>query len=124
MQILIDTSVIIDFLRQNNKKNTSLYKLVSEENQLFISIFTHTELFSGKSVWRNKKALEELDKVLSGIKILPYSIEISQFAGEVRAKYAIDLIDAIIASTAILSKLPLSTLNNKHFQKIPNLKLI
>lgn len=124
MQILIDTSIIIDFLRRENKKDTVLYNLVSEKNSLSVSIFTHTELYSGKSVWQNKKALEELNKILEGLKIVPFSKEISLLAGKIRAKNGVDLVDAIIASTAIIQKLPLSTLNKKHFQNIQNLKLV
>jgi predicted nucleic acid-binding protein len=45
-------------------------------------------------------------------------------AGEIRAKNNIDLIDATIAATAVSEKLPIVTLNKKHFQKIPGLKLI
>jgi predicted nucleic acid-binding protein len=124
MQILIDTSIIIDFLRQKNKKSTQLYKLVANDNQLAISILTHTELYSGKSVWSSKKAAEELDKILVGIKVLPITPQISTMAGEIKVKNSIDLIDAVIASTGVIEKLPLLTLNKRHFQKIKKLKLI
>jgi len=124
MQILIDTSIIIDFLRQKNKKSTQLYKLVANDNQLAISILTHTELYSVKSVWSSKKAAEELDKILVGIKVLPITPQISTMAGEIKVKNSIDLIDAVIASTGVIEKLPLLTLNKRHFQKIKKLKLI
>lgn len=124
MRILIDTSVIIDFLRQKNKEKSDLYRLVFEKNQIYISIFTHTELYAGKSVWENKVAKEDLEKILSGLKIISFSSEQSLLAGEIRAKYNIDLVDAIIAATCIIEKLPLLTFNKKHFKNIKNLKLI
>lgn len=123
-QTLVDTSVVIDFLRQNNKKDTLLYKLASEENQLSISIITHTELYSGKSVWQSDKAIKELGKILDGLKVVPLSPEVSLLAGKIRTTEDVDLIDSIIASTAIINKMSLSTLNKRHFQNIPNLGLI
>jgi predicted nucleic acid-binding protein len=45
-------------------------------------------------------------------------------AGEIKVKNSIDLIDAVIASTGVIEKLPLLTLNKRHFQKIKKLKLI
>lgn len=123
MKILIDTSVIIEFLRLNDKKRSLLYKLASNKNQLFVSIVTHTELFSGKSVWENTSAREELNKIFSGIKILPLNEAISTLAGEIRSKNNINIMDAIIAATAIKYKLPLSTLNQKDFVKISKLEI-
>lgn len=123
MQILIDTSVIIDYLRQKQKENTLLYRLVAGRDQPNISILTHTELYAGKSVWENKTALENLDKILSSLKIIPFTLKMSFAAGEIRSTHNIDLVDAIIAATAIEEKLPLFTLNKKHFEKIREIKL-
>jgi len=48
---------------------------------------------------------------------------ISMRAGEIKAKYNLDLIDAIIGATAILHNLDLVTLNIKDFEKIRGIKL-
>lgn len=121
-QLLIDTSVLIDFLRSKNKKTTLLYRL-AQSNSLAISRITHTELYAGKSVWQNPRAKQELSVLLSGLTVLSINERISEQAGKLRALHTIDLIDALIAATALHHHLPLATTNTKHFKPIPNLEL-
>jgi tRNA(fMet)-specific endonuclease VapC len=123
-KLLLDTSVIIDFLRIKDKSESLFYKLVSEGSKFSISIVTHTELYSGKSIWENKIASDELEIIFENMEIANLTREISITAGEIRAKYDLDLIDAIIASTAIQLKVPLATLNFKDFFQVKNLKLL
>ena len=120
---LLDTSIIIDFLRQKDKANTHLYKLSLEDVSLYISIITHTELYAGKRVWESKVAETALNDLFDGLIIVPINTNISKNAGKIRSVYGIDLIDAIIAATAIQEKLPMLTLNTRHFNKITGLKL-
>lgn len=120
-KFLVDTSVIIDFLRKKDKLKSLYYKLATEE--LFVSIITHTELFSGKSVWESKTAKDELENLFSDVIILPLNSEISKKAGQIKASCNIDLIDSIIAATSIINNLELATLNVKDFKPIPNLKI-
>jgi len=61
--------------------------------------------------------------ILEGFRILPLSEEVSKRAGKVRAEFGVDLIDAIIAATALVNKIPLSTLNRKHFEGVFGLAL-
>jgi len=121
--LLLDTSIIIDYLRNRDKENTILYKL-SKDFQLKISIITHAELYAGKSVWSNTHAKKTLNLLVSGIKIVPLVKEISKLAGKIKSKHdSLGLIDAIIAATAITEKTALATLNIKHFEKIKSLKI-
>lgn len=122
-KLLVDSSVIIDFLRRKNKQDTLLYKLVEEGCGLNISLITHTELYAGKSVWQKKTAQKELEELFSGIHILHLDTKISQKAGEIRAKYDTNLFDAIIAATSITYEIELVTLNVKDFEMIPKIKL-
>ena len=117
-ELLLDTSIIIDFLRRKDKENSTLFTLVQEKRKLAISIITHTELYAGRSVWERKEALEELEKLFSGVNILPLQEEVSRKAGEIKAKFGVGLLDAIIAATALTNKLDLATLNIKDFEKI------
>ncbi len=117
-KILLDTSIIIDFLRRKDKGKTLLFSLSKNDDSLYISIITHTELYAGKSIWENQKAQEELEALFSGIDMLPLETEISKKAGEIKAKYNLNLLDAIIAATAITHNLSLATLNLKDFQKV------
>lgn len=122
-RILIDTSVIIDFLRRKDKEVTLLYTLSQEE--LYISIITHTELYAGKSVWEQNKARQELKILFSGLSILPLIEEISQNAGRIKAyNHDLSLLDCVIAATALYHKLPIVTLNRKDFERIESLQLL
>lgn len=122
MRVLIDTSIIIDFLRQKEKSKTVLFHLSKYE--LFASILTHAESYAGKSIWEKENAKEMLEKVFSNIKIISLDENLSKKAGEISARYNIEIVDAIIATTAILSKMNLATLNIKDFAKIKNLRLM
>lgn len=122
-KILLDTSIIIDFLRRKDKEQTTLYHLGKDKQELYVSIITHAESYAGKSVWERKDARSVLKTLFSGIKILPLQEDTSEKAGKISAKYGIEIVDAIIAATAINHKLTLATLNIKDFQKIKELKL-
>lgn len=121
-KFLLDTSIIIDFLRRKDKEETYLFKLSEED--LYISIITHTELYAGKSVWEKKTARKELEELFSGIDILPLNKEISSLSGRLKAFHQnLSLLDCIIAATAIYFKLDLVTLNTKDFGVLEDIKI-
>ena len=121
-RLLLDTSVVIDFLRRADKRQTLLYKL--SINHCAISLITHTELLAGKSVWESKVAREELETLFSGLTIIPMNNAISEKAGAIKAFYKnVDLLDCIIAATAIHHDMELVTLNTKDFSPIEKLML-
>lgn len=122
-KLLLDTSVIIDFLRIKNKSESLFYKLALEDSKFSVSIVTHNELYAGKSVWESEKARQELKLVFEGIEVVGLTEKISVNSGKIRALYNLDLIDSIIAATAIELNRPLVSLNKKHFSKVKNLKL-
>lgn len=121
-RLIVDTSVIIDFLRQKDKKNTPFFLLANEE--LSISIVTHTELFGGKSVWESVKVRNAVSEVLGNLTIINLNEIISEKAGFIKAhNQSRSIIDSIIAATAIIQNLELATLNIKDFEKIKDLKV-
>lgn len=121
--ILIDTSIVIDFLHVKDKNDSLLFRLIDKKIPLSLSIISHAELYSGKSVWKNKKAREELEEFLSQLTVLPVSTKISMRAGKIRSEKGTNLLDVFIAATALEENIPLATLNVKHFQNILGLKL-
>jgi predicted nucleic acid-binding protein len=122
--VLVDTSVVIDFLRRKDKENSWLYGLAREKVNIKASILTHTELYSGTSVWGRAKAMVDLEKTLKGMELIGLNETESKLAGKIRSKLMVELVDAVIAATAIENDLPLATLNPKHFKKIPGLRLL
>jgi len=121
--MLIDSSLIIDFIRRQDKSNCWFYFLISGEAKPMVSVVTQAELYAGKSVWEKRGARDELGLIFSVLRILPLSEEIAVAAGRIRAIYGIDLIDAIIAASAMSRSESLATLNPKHFKVIAGLKL-
>lgn len=121
--ILLDTSILIDYSRRHDKYETVLVKLQQSGAILFASIITHTEIYSGKSIWEKKEIADEAENLFSGIQILPLDVELSQMAGGIKAHHKGTITDSIIAATAIKHKLELATLNIKDFDRIKGLKL-
>lgn len=122
-KILVDTSIIIDFLRRKDRENTLFFNLTNDKYELYASIVTHTECYAGRNIWKSKSAMAELKILLGGIKILPLQENISKKAGEINAKNGTDILDAIIAATSIIHNLDLATLNIKDFKKVDGIKL-
>ena len=122
-RVLLDTSVLIDFLRREDKDRSLLIEVIRRGCSLSISLITHTELYAGKSVWQKKQARRELETLLSGLEIIIPNLKVSELAGKIRANYQVNLLDALIAAEAITSRLPLVTLNLKDFKKIKGVKI-
>ncbi|MBI3384854.1 PIN domain-containing protein [Candidatus Gottesmanbacteria bacterium] len=123
--VILDTSIIIDHLRQNTPKTylTRLIKKYGGES-LAISIVTIQELYEGKIT---KKEMQEKDLLttITPFTILLYSYEVAELAGKIARDLAspIEFSDAAIAATAIINGAQLATLNAKDFIHIPNLKI-
>ena len=124
-KLLLDSSIIVDYLRRKDKDQTILYKLIRDEakNELYISIITHTECYAGKSIWESADVRKALEILLSGLKILSLDERNSEMAGKLKAQYNTNIADAIIAATSIIHNLYLVTLNTKDFEKIVDLRL-
>jgi len=122
--IIVDTSVIVDYLRRSDKERSFFVSLLNQERDLCASIVTHTEVYSGKSVWERKEMRGVIADIFSGIIILPYDFAISEQAGRLCARYDMQFADAIIAATALSQTLPLATLNRKDFEGIEGLNLL
>lgn len=122
--LLIDTSLLIDFLRQKRKEETIYQALAATElYQFAIAMVTVAELYAGERIWKELHARTELGNLLSGLQILPLTTEIAQRAGELRAKQKVPILDALIAATAIEHGVSLATLDVADFKKIKGLKL-
>jgi len=125
--VVLDTNIIIDHLRQSPNKETYLKTLVKKykEHNLVISIITVQEIYEGKST-KERENEEKFLATISHLKILPYTFEIAQLAGQIARdlRRAIDLADAAIAATAIVNGYDLATLNKKDFLGIKDLDFL
>jgi len=122
--VIIDTNIIIDHLRQT-KKISLLKKLQQTTTEkMAISIISIQELFAGKST-RKKTNTNTLLSIINSLEILPYNYQIAKLAGQINRDLdnPIEFADIAIAATTVYHQSLLFTLNQKHFQNIPKLKL-
>ena len=123
-RVLIDTSIIIDYLRKKNKKKSQFYKSVGNYT-LFVSTITLFELFAGA---KDERKRQDIDNIMEYIKILPFTKNTAKKSGEIHQSLKnknklIEIKDLFIAATALSHNLPLMTLNIKHFDRIEDLNV-
>ena len=119
--LLIDTDVIIDYLRGQANAVASIESLA---NPLLISAITVAELYSGVREGEERRALESF---ISVFELVPVSEEIAAQGGLYRRDYSkshkVGLADALIAATAKVRGATLITLNIKHFPMLQSVKV-
>lgn len=122
-KILIDTDVIIDFLRGYHLRTKSIFsKIKNLEIKAYISLISIVELYAGIEAENNQQEIS-LKQLLSLLEILPIDFNLSKHAGNVRKKYRLSISDSIIAATSSDYKIKLFTFNVKHFTNLPGVKL-
>jgi len=123
--ILVDTSIVIEFLRKKKKQNAYLWKIKESGFNCFISTITVFELYAGAITERHK---EDLKRLLKWMEIIPFTNEIAQRSAEIYKELkfnnqVIEFRDIFIGATALEMKLPIITLNEAHFQRIKEIKI-
>lgn len=112
-QLLLDTDVLIDYLRGRDESVTYVEGLAA---QFYISTITVAELYAGV---REGTERVKLDAFIGAFAIVPVEREIAVKGGLYRRDYGkshkIGLADALIAATAEHKQATLVTLNKKHF---------
>lgn len=119
--LLLDSNVLIDYLRGRDK---AVKYLESRTEDLVVSAVTVAELHAGA---RNQKEKEALVEFLTAFGVFPVCADIASQAGAYRAQYGkshgVDLIDALIAATAARREIPLVTCNRKHFPMLKEIRI-
>ena len=122
MKILVDTSVLIDYLRTaKSSSETKLSQIYQRADGLVFSLISVGEIFSGTSV---PEKIEDIRKLFKLGEMIGLNYALMVRAGEIRRTTKISLLDAIIASSALTLDLPVATLNVKDFSKVKGLKLL
>lgn len=123
--ILVDTSILIDYFRKQNKEKTILYHLFSEEEDLAISVITKYELMFGSNHLKDLFWIALLQKV--NIISLDESIidETVRIKKELKTKnQEIGLADMLIIATTKFHQFRLATLNINHFKRVNQLQIL
>lgn len=125
--VLIDTNILIDYLRIPQSADSYLIKLLKSKSHqdIGVSIITIQELYAGQSSKTTEKESFFL-AIMNYFKVLSYDMEVAKLAGEIMrdAKLQIQFADAAIAATAIINGASLVTLNKKDFQGIKDLLVL
>jgi len=113
MPLLIDTDVLIDYLRD---QADAVAYLDAATERLLISAMTVAELYAGVREGAERVALDDFIKAFE---IVPINKEIATKGGLYRRDYSkshgTGLADAIIAASAEIQRAELVTLNRRHF---------
>lgn len=123
--ILIDTSVIIKFIRSKNKQKTLLWGL-REKYNCYVSVITVFELYNGAQAPEHYEILNKIFKWLNIISLNKEgAIESSNiYKNLIQKNKIIEFRDILIGGTAIINKMSLATINKKHFERINNINLL
>ena len=117
-RLLIDTDVLIDYLRG---KTDAVSYLEGLTESLLVSVITVAELYAGV---REGAERTKLDEFIRAFEIVPVDREIAIRGGLYRRDYIkshnVGLADALIAATAEFRQADLVTLNSKHFPLLAN----
>ena len=118
--VLIDTDVMIDFLR-GHPKAVALVK--EHSSRIILSSIVAAELYAGV---RGDEELDTLDNLMSLFRVVPVALSLARTGGLHKRDYfkahGVGLADAIVAATAESEDADLKTLNIKHYPMIKGLK--
>ncbi|MFH1051984.1 MAG: type II toxin-antitoxin system VapC family toxin [bacterium] len=122
--MVIDTSIIIEFLRSKNKRKTTLYNIPNNV-QLHISTMTLFELYIGATT---KEKWNDIVTLTKDLNILSINDAVAKKAANIyhdlkSENKLIDFRDIFIAATAIVNNLTIATLNKNHFNRIKEVEL-
>jgi predicted nucleic acid-binding protein len=123
MQILLDTSVLIDLLRRRRGRSQWLAQLLRDGHRLSTSVLNIAEVFAGMR--REEEARTKA--LLEALTCFEIPARIAEVGGKIKNGWArqgrtLTLVDTMIAAVALENDLALATDNYKDFP-MPDLKL-
>ncbi len=121
----VDTDVCIDFLRKR-KPGFEMFVWLISQYRPCVTAITAFELHLGQKKMKRQDDLLEFIKHFS---FLPLDFPASEAAARIQATLeeqgaGIGIPDVLIAGICITNNVSLLTLNHKHFNRIPELKLL
>jgi predicted nucleic acid-binding protein len=115
--MFLDTTVLIDTLRNRNQRRRLLAGLVASGHLLATSTVNVAEVFAGL-----RPGEEQATRAfLAGLDLLPVSAAIAERAGRLKASFGRagqtrSIVDMMVAATAMENGFPLATDNRRDFQ--------
>ncbi len=118
--ILVDTDILIDFLRGYDK---AIAFIDDFSSQIILSPIVVAELYAGV---KGNEEMIVLDNFISLFHVVPLNLEIAKIGGlykrDFGKSHGVGLADAILAATAKVAQAELKTLNVKHYPMFKALK--
>jgi tRNA(fMet)-specific endonuclease VapC len=135
MGLILDTSILIASERRGGSIKEILHqaRTLHGEVDIALSAVSVVELTHGmyraKIEAHRKRRRFFVEEALKGLVVHPVSLEIAQLAGRIEGEQAargvsIAFEDLVIGATALHLGFDVATLNVKHFQVIPGLKIV
>lgn len=119
--VLVDTDILIDFLRGKEKTREFLISL-ADDADIVCSAISVAELHAGMKEHERTRTQELIDSLT----IVDVTREIAEKAGTYRRtirSHALELDDCLIAATAFVRHAALATGNTKHYPMTDIVKL-
>jgi len=122
---MIDSCILIEYFRKADKSKSTWFKLIDSGFDLAMSVIVKYEVCSGAT----PQQIDFWKDLLADVSILPLEEYCVDEAVTINAQLKLDrkqieVADLLIAATAISNKMPLATLNKRHFERITMLELI
>ena len=115
-RLLVDTDVLIEYLRGRREAVEYLEGLTSD---LYLSVISVAELFAGVRGDEEEKSLKQL---LLAFVVLPVTEKTARLGGlyrrDYRPSHGTGLADALIAATTEVTGADLVTFNRRHFPMV------
>lgn len=124
-EMVVDTSIFIEFLRSKDKTKTALFQ-IPDNQQIYISSVTLYELLIGANT---PVKINDIKILTEDLHVLVFNDEVAIKAAEVYHQLRtenkmIEFRDIFIAATCLSNNLPVKTLNKKHYDRIKGLKVL
>jgi hypothetical protein len=118
--ILVDTDVLVDFLRGHEKAVAFISEFSS---RIILSAIVVAELYAGV---KGNAELTVLENFISLFRVVPLTAEMAKIGGlykrDFGKSHGVGLADAILAATADAEKAELKTLNVKHYPMLSGME--
>ena len=122
--VLVETTILVDYLRRSSAAADYLDATRMQAN-LLCSVVTKAELIVGS---RTRKELRAIDQLLARFQIEPIGSADSVRALNWLRKYfhahGVGFHDCLLGATALRLRIPIATLNEKHFKVLPGVRVI
>lgn len=127
-RVLIDTDILSYYFKGNPKVIGRFESYLGFFDSIEICIITYYEITSGLLAKKALRQLQVFEQFVDRNKIIPLTEKSSKISAELYASLRqsgkiVDDIDLLIAGVAIENDMVLVTNNEKHFGRIPNLKI-